>query len=63
MCAHLLEPEARVHGCEISGGDIRVIQAACGILFVLHAGLLWEWLPRELGFGSGMMCWRWLRGW
>ncbi|GAA0948370.1 hypothetical protein GCM10009550_24640 [Actinocorallia libanotica] len=23
----------------------------------------WEFLPRELGFGSGMTCWRRLRDW
>lgn len=27
-----------------------------GILFVLHAGIAWEHLPQELGFGSGMTC-------
>lgn len=25
-----------------------------GILFVLHTGIAWEYLPQELGFGSGM---------
>ncbi|PAU47286.1 hypothetical protein CK936_19535 [Streptomyces albireticuli] len=34
-----------------------------GILFVLRTGIQWEWLPQELGFGSGMTCWRWLREW
>ncbi len=34
-----------------------------GILFVLHTGIRWEFLPRELGFGSGMTCWRRLRDW
>ncbi|WP_189601600.1 IS5 family transposase [Streptomyces lateritius] len=29
-----------------------------GILFVLHTGVAWEHLPQELGFGSGMTCWR-----
>nr|WP_229878049.1 IS5 family transposase [Streptomyces humidus] len=33
-------------------------QALCGILFVLHTGIQWECLPQELGFGSGMTCWR-----
>ncbi len=33
-------------------------QALCGILFVLHTGIQWEYLPQELGFGSGMTCWR-----
>ena len=35
----------------------------CGILFVLYTGIRWEWLPAELGFGSGMTCWRRLRDW
>lgn len=34
-----------------------------GILFVLHTGIAWEHLPRELGFGSGMTCWRRLAEW
>lgn len=40
--------------------DRRVL---CGILFVLHTGIAWEFLPQELGFGSGMTCWRRLRDW
>src|SRR5204862_6765598 len=45
------------------GGRPRVPDRAAltGILFVLKTGLPWEWLPRELGCGSGMMCWRRLR--
>lgn len=35
----------------------------CGILFVLHTGIRWEFLPQELGFGSGMTCWRRLAEW
>jgi transposase len=35
----------------------------CGILFVLYVGIRWEFLPQELGFGSGMTCWRRLRDW
>ena len=38
-------------------------QALCGILFVLHTGIQWEYLPQELGFGSGMTCWRRLGAW
>ncbi len=34
-----------------------------GILFVLRTGTPWEYLPQELGFGSGMTCWRRLREW
>ncbi len=35
----------------------------CGILFVLHTGIQYDFLPQELGFGSGMTCWRQLRDW
>jgi transposase len=38
-------------------------QALCGILFVPHTGIQWEYLPQELGFGSGMTCWRRLAAW
>ena len=34
-----------------------------GILFVLYTRIPWEFLPQELGFGSGMTCWRRLRDW
>ena len=29
-----------------------------GILFVLRTGIAWQQLPQELGYGSGMTCWR-----
>ena len=38
-------------------------QALNGILFVLRTGSPWQALPQELGFGSGMKCWRRLRQW
>ncbi|WP_435878762.1 IS5 family transposase [Streptomyces klenkii] len=38
-------------------------EVLCGILYVLHPGIQWEHLPQELGFGSGMTCWRRLRDW
>lgn len=38
-------------------------QALTGILFVLKTGIPWEYLPQELGCGSGMTCWRRLREW
>lgn len=34
-----------------------------GVLFVLTTGIAWQRLPQELGFGSGMTCWRRLRDW
>ena len=41
-------------------GDRKVLT---GILFVLRTGIPWEYLPQELGCGSGMTCWRRLREW
>lgn len=38
-------------------------QALTGILFVLKTGIPWEYLPQELGCGSGMTYWRRLRDW
>lgn len=35
----------------------------CGVLLVLYTGIRWRFLPQELGFGSGMTCWRRLRDW
>ncbi len=29
-------------------------EVLCGILYVLHTGIQWEYLPQDLGFGSGM---------
>ncbi len=34
-----------------------------GILFVLKSGIPWRMLPQELGFGSGVSCWRRLGEW
>jgi transposase len=38
-------------------------QVLTGILFVLKSGIPWAMLPQELGCGSGMTCWRYLRAW
>lgn len=38
-------------------------QVLTGILFVLKTGIPWEYLPTELGWGSGMTCWRRLHQW
>jgi transposase len=57
----LLPPEPpRQHG-----GRPRVQHRAAlaGILFILRHGLRWCDLPQELGYGSGVTCWRRLRQW
>jgi transposase len=47
------------------GGRPRIPDRAAltGILFVMKTGIQWEWLPQEMGCGSGMTCWRRLREW
>src|ERR687890_1258196 len=47
------------------GGRPRVPNRAAlaGIVFVLRTGCPWRLLPRELGCGSGVTCWRRLRDW
>jgi transposase len=47
------------------GGRPSVSDRACrtGIVFVLRGGIPWRMLPKQLGCGSGMTCWRRLRDW
>src|SRR5690348_7002615 len=47
------------------GGRPRIPDRACltGIIFVLTTGIPGEYLPQEMGCGSGMTCWRRLRAW
>ncbi|EON14951.1 Ttransposase IS1421 [Pandoraea sp. SD6-2] len=60
-----LQPLLPVAAPSTKGGRPRVDDRAAlnGILFVLHTGIPWEDLPQEMGFGSGMTCWRRLRDW
>ena len=59
--APLLPPEPP----KPKGGRPRVSDRAAltGILFVLKTGIPWEYLPAEMGCGSGMTCWRRPRDW
>ena len=47
------------------GGRPRIDDRAAltGIIFVLKSGIPWEMLPKEMGCGSGMSCWRRLKEW
>jgi transposase len=60
----LIEPHLPVHHPTPKGGRPRIDDRAAltGILFVLKTGIPWEYLPRELGCGSGMS-WRRLHEW
>ena len=57
----LLPPESP----KPQGGRPRVDDRAAltGIIFVLKSGIPWEMLPKEMGCGSGMTCWRRLKEW
>lgn len=60
-----VEPLLPKHQPSPRGGRPRVPDRAAfsGILFVLKTGTPWEYLPQEMGCGSGMTCWRRLRDW
>ena len=60
-----IEPHLPPEPPKPQGGRPRVPDRACltGILFVLKTGMPWEYLPQEMGCGSGMTCWRRLRDW
>jgi transposase len=57
----LLPPEP----ARTCGGPPRISHRAAlaGILYVSRQGLRWRDLPQELGFGSGIPCWRRLHQW
>jgi transposase len=38
-------------------------KALTGIIFVLKTGIPWQYMPKEMGCGSGMTCWRRLQDW
>ncbi len=60
-----MEPLLPKHKVSPKGGRPRVADRDClrGIIFMLRTGIPWEYLPQELGCGSGVTCWRRLRDW
>ena len=60
-----IEPLLPKHPPKPEGGRPRVPDRAClaGIVFVLRYAIPWRAVPRELGCGSGMTCWRRLGEW
>jgi transposase len=61
----LIAAHLPTHRPSPKGGRPRIGDRAAltGNLFVLKTGIPWEYLPRELGCGSGMTCWRRLHEW
>jgi len=61
----IVEPLLPAEPPKPKGGRPRVPDRAAltGILFVLKTGIPWEYLPQEMGCGSGVTCWRRLRDW
>lgn len=61
----LIHPLLPLEPPKPKGGRPRVPDRAAleGILYVLQTGIGWEHLPHQLGYGSGMTCWRRLRDW
>ena len=53
-------PPPRPHGGRKRLDNRKVLT---GIVFVLKTGIPWEDLPKEMGCGSGMTCWRRLQEW
>jgi transposase len=58
-----LIPRPRVQEGRIGRPRVSDRAVLAGIVFVLSTGISWNALPRELGCGSGVTCWRRLREW
>jgi transposase len=60
-----IAPYLPEHPPSPKGGRPRLPDRFClnGILFVLHEGIRWQSLPKELGYGSGSTCWRRFQEW
>ena len=61
----IVEPLLPTEPSKARGGRPRIPDRAVlsGIVFVLRSGIPWRMLPKEMGFGSGVTCWRRLRDW
>ena len=61
----MLSPLLPEHEPSPKGGRPRIDdrKVLTGIIFVLRTGIPWEYLPLEMGCGSGMTCWRRLQEW
>ena len=61
----IIEPLLPSEPPKLNGGRPRVPDRAAlaGIIYVLKSGIPWGMLPKGLGFGSGVTCWRRLRDW
>lgn len=62
---NLIEPLLPIPSSKPQGGRPRLADRAClaGVILVLRSGIPWRMLPKALGCGSGMTCWRRLRDW
>jgi len=61
----LIEPVIPKHPPRPKGGRPPVDdrKALTGIIFVLKTGIPWAYLPKEMGCGSGITCWRRQKSW
>jgi transposase len=59
----LLPPPKRRRKRHAGRKPIANRQVLTGILYVLRSGVPWNMLPKEMGCGSGMTCWRRLHAW
>ena len=63
--SQIVEPLLPTEPSNSRGGRPRIPDRAApsGIVFVLKSGIPWRMLPKEMGFGSSVTCWRRLRDW
>lgn len=61
----IIEPLLPEEPSKPKGGRPRVPNRAAltGVIFVLRTGIPWDMLPQEMGWGSGVTCWRRLQEW